>query len=610
MLAEGQRLISGGVHVVVGLAETHGRQQTAAQLDDLEVVPPRRVDYRGSSFTELDLDAMMARQPEVALVDELAHTNVPGCRHEKRWQDVEALLDAGVDVVSTLNVQHIDSLCDAAAALSGVTQRETVPDDVVMAADRVDVLEVDATTLRARVSGGHLYNATDAGVALRGYYNPENLVGLHTLAQGWMDEHRLASSGCTRPAEKVVVALTGAPEGDHVTRRAAQLAEASGGKLIGVHVRQASGSVESEPAWLPAQRRLLTELGGEYAEFAGVDISADVVDFVRLERASHLVLGATRRSRRDEWLHGSVIRRTLRKAGPIEVHVIPSRQPAKGLEAARPRWRRPQRVPLPPRRQLIGWVLAVLAPTVITVALIPFRSSLGLPGALFAALLAVVSVALVGGMLPAAVATVVGFLLADFFFAVPIYSLRVDRLIDLVALIAFGCVAGVIGVLVDILARQGIRVARAQTEASAVARLAADVIGATPQAVQERIETVRRVFDLDAVSLLRPAGTGWVVDAQAGESVSSRLEDAQFAVELADRRMLVLAGGRLAEQDALLWAFAGQLRLGREQAQLTRIRMQMANRSHRGGRRPFSRSRPIFPSKPAHEGPAKTEDRP
>jgi two-component system sensor histidine kinase KdpD len=349
------------------------------------------------------------------------------------------------------------------------------------------------------------------------------------------------------------------------------------GKLIGVRVRQASGSVESEPAWLPGQRRLLTELGGEYAEFAGVDISADVVDFARVEGASHLVLGATRRSRRDEWLHGSVIRRTLRKAGPIEVHVVPSRQPAKGLDLARRTWRRPERVPLPPRRKLIGWVLAVLAPTVMTVALIPFRSSLGLPGALFSALLGVVLVALVGGMLPAALATVVGLLMADFFFAVPIYSLRVDRLIDLVALIAFGCVAGVIGVLVDILGRRGVQVARAQTEAAALARLAADVIGATPEAVQARLETVRRVFDLDAVALVRRAGTGWTVDAQAGESVSSRVEDAPFAVELTDRRILVLAGGRWAKQDALLRAFASQLRLGREQAQLTRLRTNVTN---------------------------------
>jgi two-component system sensor histidine kinase KdpD len=245
----------------------------------------------------------------------------------------------------------------------------------------------------------------------------------------------------------------------------------------------------------------------------------------------------------------------------------------------------------------------------MTVALIPFRSSLGLPGALFSALLAVVLVALVGGMRPAAVATVVGFLLADFFFAAPIYSLRVDRLIDLVALIAFVCVAGVIGVLVDILARQGVCVARAQTEAAGLARLAADVIGAKPQVLAGRLETVRRVFDLDAVALLRRAGTGWAVEAQAGESVSSRVDGAPFAVELADRRMLVLTGTRLAEQDALLQAFAGQLRLGQAQTQLTRIRMQMADGSHRGERPPFVRSRPTFRSKPADEGSVETEDR-
>jgi two-component system, OmpR family, sensor histidine kinase KdpD len=372
---------------------------------------------------------------------------VPGTRHKKRWQDVEALLEAGIDVVSTLNVQHIDSLNDAAEALTGVAQRETVPDDVVIAANRLEVIDLDVATLRDRVAKASVHQANGAAVALRGYFNPENLNSLRTLLQRWLDDNHLAAirsaprevpGDSSLPAQRVVVALTGAPDGDHVVRRAAQLAAGVKGELIGVHVREATGSVETEPAWLPGQRRLLAELGGEYAEFAGVDVSADIADFARLERATHLVLGATRRSRRDEFMHGSVIRRTLRKAGPIELHVIPSRRPSKGLEATPRRWPpAPKRVTLPPRRQLVGWVLAGVAPTVLTVGLIPFRSSIGLPGALFSALLGVVLVAVVGGMLPAAAATVVGLLLADFFFAVPIYSLRVDRLIDLLALIAF-----------------------------------------------------------------------------------------------------------------------------------------------------------------------------
>jgi hypothetical protein len=221
--------------------------------------------------------------------------------------------------------------------------------------------------------------------------------------------------------------------------------------------------------WLEGQRRLLAELGGRYAEIAGADVATAILDFAHAENAAQLVLGATRRTRGYQALHGSVIGRIISRADQIEVHFIAALQPPKHPLTAR--WRLPprqRRVELPPRRRLAGWLLAGLAPVAITVALIPFRSSLGLAGALLCVLLAVFASALAGGIRPAVAATVVGFLAADFFFAAPYYSLRIDQAIDVVGLIVFAIVAAATGLLVDVLARRGIQSAHSQAEAAAL----------------------------------------------------------------------------------------------------------------------------------------------
>jgi two-component system, OmpR family, sensor histidine kinase KdpD len=579
MLAEGRRRADSGDDVVVGLAETHGRGDIEAMAADLEKLPQRQVSYRGSTFAELDVDALLARHPAVALVDELAHSCVPGSRHEKRWEDVQELLAAGIDVITSLNVQHLDSLNDAVAAITSVSQRETVPDAVVAAADRVEFVDIAPQRLRRRISRGGTLAAGAEDQALGGFYTREHLAALRALALGWLDERDLLDAAARSvlgtaalppvPPERVVVALTGAPEGEHVLRRGAQIAASVHGELIGVHVREPSGLTQAEPAWLAGQRRLLAELAGRYQELAGVDVASTVLDFARAEGARQLVLGATRWSRARELLHGSVINKAIRAAGPIEVHVIPARRPPRHAGPAAIGAPPPQRQDaLPGPRQAAAWALAVVAPVAVTAALVPLRSSLGLAGALLCALVAVVAVALLGGLRPALLATIAGVLAADFLFTRPYGSFRVASAVDVAGLVTFVVVAAAVGGLVDRLSRQGVQTAWAKAEAEDLARLAADTLAGTAE-LTEAVGEIRSVFGLDGVALLRRSGTRWEAEASAGRTRLENPDQADYSVDVAEGEVLALAGRRVTGGDAvLLRAFLGQLRSRRERAVL------------------------------------------
>ena len=337
MLAEGQRLAESGRDVAVGLVETHGRVATEAMVDSLERVATRRVNYRGTTFEELDVDAILARRPSVVLVDELAHRCVPGGRHEKRWEDVEELLEAGIDVVTSLNVQHLESLNDAVQAITGVPQHERCPTPWSQPPTRFSSSTSHQNSSERVVAHAEVVGSDVAESALSGFFSADRLAALRRLGLRWLDEHNLLETGLEHavadlgglsgtPA-RVLVALTGDPEAEHVLRRASHIAYTVHAELVGVYVRVPTDKVDTEPSWLAGQRRLLTELGGHYTELAGVDVAMTVLEFARSEGAGQLVLGATRRSRKDELLHGSVINKAIHSAGPIEVHVIPARNP-------------------------------------------------------------------------------------------------------------------------------------------------------------------------------------------------------------------------------------------------------------------------------------------
>src|SRR6202034_1963403 len=366
MLGEGHRRVERGADVVVAFAEAHGRPQTAALLDGLEVVPRAKVEYRGSTFEEMDVDAVLARHPEIALVDEFAHTNVPGSRNEKRWQDVEELLDAGIDVISAVNIQHLESLNDVVEKITGVPQRETVPDAVVRAADQVEMVDMTPEALRRRMAHGNIYPPEKIDAALTNYFRSGNLSALRELALLWLAdkvdeglqkyraEHKIQASWEAR--ERVVVALTGGPEGKTLIRRAARIAARSaGGDLLAVHITKSDGLTGADPAALASQRHLVESVGGTYHQVVGDDISEALLTFARAENAPQLVLGASRRSWLTAMLTGpGISARTIRGSGDIDVHIVTHGQMGRGRGLPRAHGG------LPPRRRLARHPLRVL----------------------------------------------------------------------------------------------------------------------------------------------------------------------------------------------------------------------------------------------------------
>ncbi len=572
MLAEGWRRRSRGTDVVIGFVELHGRPQTTAQVRDLPVVPRRTISYRDQDLEEMDVDAILARRPAVALVDELAHTNVPGSRNQKRWQDIEQLLGVGIDVISTVNIQHLASINDVVERITGVVQRETVPDAVVRAADQIELVDMAPEALRRRMAHGNIYPPERIDTALANYFRLGNLGALRELALLWVadrvddelaayrERHDIQAPWETK--ERIVVALSGAPGGENLVRRAARMAARSKGEVVGVHVRAGDGLMHPEPVGLEDQRRLLVEVNGRYAEVTGVDEAQALVEFARAENATQLILGASSRSRLQEILRGSVINRVVRAAAPIDVHVISPPQPVQaGLPALVPR-HRPAAVPV--RRRNIALVMGILGLGLLATALSPLHQSLGLPGALLVLLLGVVAVTLVGGVLPAAVATVVALFGADFFFAPPLHSLRIARPADIVALVVFCAVAATVAQLVDRLARRGIQVSRARAESEALARLAGRSVLSGADALPDIVEELRRTFSLDSVAILAPEDRGWRTVTAAGAPVPSP-DEAAMSAELDQGTVLVLSGRALSADDTrLLGAFVDQLRLTQE----------------------------------------------
>jgi two-component system sensor histidine kinase KdpD len=594
MLNEAWRRASRGTDVVVGFVETHGRPNTAAQIRDLEVVPRRTVLYRGTDFEEMDVDAVLARHPVVALVDELAHTNVPGSRHEKRWQDVEELLAAGIDVISTLNVQHLESMNDVVEQITGIKQRETIPDAVVRAADQIEIVDMTPQALRRRMAHGNIYPAEKVDASLANYFREGNLGALRELALMWVAdrvdealETYRAAHGIAQPwetRERVLVAITGAPGGDDVIRRAARMAARTRGELLGVHVRPADGLRGPPGQALAAQRMLLQELGGDYHELASADAATALVQFARAENATQIVLGSSRQSRWTHLWRGSVITNVIRASGSIDIHVISpdadtDPAPDPGAEAAAdPSRRRPRALAVSPRRRLFAWLLAIALPPLLTLVLANVRGTLTLPSDLLMFLLAVVVVAALGGFVPAFVCAITGFLLANWFFTPPFYEFTISQGENLVALVIFLLVGGVVSLLVAAASRRTVEAAQARAEAETLAALSG-TLAASDDPLPQLVGQLRLAFDADGVAVLGSrggsegrgtrAGEGWVVLAGAGESIPEHPDDADVVVALHGTEVLVLRGEHLGEDDReVLRAFAGQVALAVQQREL------------------------------------------
>src|ERR1700733_10349569 len=585
LLCEGHRRAERGADVVVGFAETHNRPQTAALLDGIEIIPRKQMEYRGAEFEEMDVDAVLARHPQIALVDELAHTNVPGSRHEKRWQDVNELLDAGIDVISAVNVQHLESVTDVVEQITGVPQRETVRDSVVRAADQVELIDMTAEALRRRMAHGNIYPPEKIDAALTNYFRAGNLSALRELALLWLAdkvdeglqryraEHDITSTWEAR--ERVVVALTGGPEGDTLIRRAARIAaRATGGDLLALHVTKSDGLTGANPANLARQRQLVESLGGTHHQVVGDNISEALLTFAKAENATQLVLGASRRSWLLALLTGPGIgARTIRGSGAIDVHIVTHSQVGS-------RWRLlPQyRSGITTRRQIAGYILAVALAPLGTLVLASDRTGINLTSDTLAFLVAVIVVALTGGFLPAGIAAIIASLLLNYYFTPPIHSWTISQANNALALGVFIAVGLVTSWVVDTTARKSNQAARANAE-SELLRTTAGSILQGQGTLDALLERTREAFGMRSASLLErldPAGGAgrgpggeWAVVACSGDAPVTRPDDADVDVPVTDTLSLALAGRPLPADDRrVLGAFAAYAAVALDQQRL------------------------------------------
>ena len=330
MLGEAHRRLERGTDVVAAVVETHGRRKTAELIEGIEVVPPRYIEYRGRSFPELDVPAVLARHPQVVLVDELAHTNTPGSKNEKRWQDVEELLDAGITVISTVNIQHLESLNDVVAQITGIEQKETIPDSIVRQASQVELIDITPEALRRRLSHGNVYQPERIDAALSNYFRPGNLTALRELALLWLAdqvdtalakyraENKITDMWEAR--ERVVVAVTGGPESETLVRRASRIASKSSAELMVVHVIRGDGLAGLSERRMARIRELANSLDASLHTVVGDDLPTALLDFARENNATQLVIGTSRRPRWARIFDEGIGPRIVELSGKIDVH--------------------------------------------------------------------------------------------------------------------------------------------------------------------------------------------------------------------------------------------------------------------------------------------------
>ncbi|WP_267243716.1 ATP-binding protein [Streptomyces sp. PR69] len=571
MLSEAHRRVERGADCVVAFVEHHGRPRTEALLHGLEQIARRELSHRGADFTEMDVDAVLARRPAVALVDELAHTNVPGSRNAKRWQDVAELLAAGIDVISTVNIQHLESLGDVVESITGVRQRETVPDEAVRRADQIELVDMSPQALRRRMAHGNVCRPDNVDAALSNYFRPGNLTALRELALLWTadrvdeylqqyrGEHGIRSTWQAR--ERIVVGLTGGPEGRTLIRRAARLAaKGSGGEILAVYVARSDGLTSASPdapRELAVQRTLVEDLGGTFHHVIGDEVPAALLEFARGVNATQIVLGSSRR-KAWQYVFGPGVGATVaRDSGPdLDVHIVTHSEAGKGRGLPGARGARLGR-----SRIVAGWLVGVAAPLLLALLLRAFGDSLGLANDVLLFLSLTVAAALLGGLLPALASAAVGSLLLNFCFTPPTHTLTVHDPRNIVAIAVFFAVAVAVASVVDLAARRTHQAARLRAESEILSFLAGSVLrGETT--LDALLQRVRETFAMDGVALLERTGdtAPWTCAGSAGTGpVVARPEDADVDMPVGGHMALALSGRVLpAEDRRVLAAFAAQ----------------------------------------------------
>jgi two-component system sensor histidine kinase KdpD len=582
MLNEGRRRLERGTDVVVGYHEDHGRVSTNEQLVGLPIIPQRDVTYRGRVFHDMDLDAVLERKPEVVLVDELAHTNAPGSKHEKRWQDIDDVLEAGIDVITTLNVQHIESLNDVVERVTEVRQRETVPDTFLRSADQVELMDMSPEALRRRLAHGNIYSAEKIDAALGNYFREVNLNALRELALLWVadqvdeklqeyrERHGIIEVWDTR--EKIVVALSASPGEEQVIRRAARAAMRNKAELVGIHVRSDDGLRERTPEHLQRYIELLEEFGGSYREVLGNRVAPAMVNAARIENATQLFVGESDRNRWQDILQGSTVAGVVRLSGAgLDVHVIstktnPDLSPADRTAAAR--WL--HLAPISSARRLTAWLLVLLGLPILAGTAVHAHDDLGLQSVVPLFLIFAVIVAAIGGIWPAVMSATASFVVLDYYFTEPVHNFSIANLDDAVTLSAFVVVSGVVSVLVDISSRKARDARISYAEAQGLARMATSMLN-RDDPLTGVLDDLVTTFRLDGASLIVPSAKGWTAAATAGAAPPRAPVDGDgtIAIALPNEAQLVVHGSHLSQDDEnTLRTFGGQIGVAIENRRL------------------------------------------
>jgi two-component system, OmpR family, sensor histidine kinase KdpD len=571
MLDEGLRRASRGNAVVIGVLDASEQGGLAHLTSSLERVPPLLGE---GGCPELDVEAVLRRHPQTTLVDDLAHRDATG---RARWESVEALLESGLDVITTVNISNIESLADVVEGITGVVPTETVPDSIVCTAAGIELVDMSPEALRRRLAHGHVYPPERVDVALANLFRPHVLNALRQLALLWMadrveeDLERALLPDLPDEArsvrERIVLALSG-EGGEDLVRRAVRLAGRSGAHVIGVHV--VSAAREPGPD-LERQRRLLTALGGSYREVVGDDVADALATFAHVEQATQIVLGARRHELRSKG-QGAVVTGLVELIGTADIHVVPTgKTMADGERSRSRRWRRDRSV----GHTAAAWTLCLVGLPLLTLLLTSLREHVSVGSALLLDLCVVMAVAALGGVRVGLVASFLGLGLTNWFLTPPLHTLTVSESQNVVALSVFVIVTVVVSVLVDQAARRSREAASANAEAAALARSAATLVGAHDP-LPDLVEQVRATFGLAAASVLERTEEGWWPTHTSGRpELVDPADGTSIDLSPDGRLRLVVSDDALRpEQLHVLRAFADQLAMAVE---ARRLRADAAN---------------------------------
>lgn len=574
MLEEGHRLLMEDHDVVAGIIDTHGRADISELMRGLEVVPPMPTGEADEPVETMDLEGLLARRPEIALVDDLARTNPPGSGLATRWDQVDALLEAGVDVLTTLNVQNLESLNDVVFEITGVRETETIADELVRQRAEIELVDQTQERIQERLTAGKIYPAEEISPALANYFRPGNLSALRELALSWTADrveealleyrstHGIDQRWETR--ERILVGIPASAGAEAIVRRAARTALRSRAELLGVYVRPTVGPDDEEGANLRDVRALLESLGGSYHEVVGDNVPDALITFARDENATQIVLGAPRRSMAFGWSRGSTVGEVIRGAESIEIHLIP-------LDTGRaaPRRRSARGGALSFRRVWLSWVSAAVGLPLLTLLLLAFRERIALENVLLVYLLAAVAIGVIGGALPAVASGAVGFLLANWYFTPPFLTWKIADAGHLFSLFAFLLVASAVGLLVGNATRKSAEARRARAQAEALAATTTVIHPERGLQASALTGRIRDAFAMSAAAVLHRTPGGWESLATVGAMEIRSPDDATEVLPLTDDTVLALAGGSLTGDDRrVLRAFAAQMAQALEREKL------------------------------------------